>query len=185
MADNAAAHDMPFQLQPGPSAAVTLLRQLDQQAVVRANALSRRWSHGRTVTEVLARRLASVEVALMVWLMARGRHRSGIHMLIGVAVIYALSEALGTLWRRQRPFARLPQVEGLVEHGGGRSFPSRHVASAVAMATIGMRAQPRLGRLMLLVGSVLGLSRVAAGLHYPSDVVAGVALGRVIGQILR
>lgn len=178
---------MSFTSQPGGPAGrlLTLLRQLDDQTVVRANALSRRWPGARTSTVVLAERLASVEAGLMVWSMLRGRHRSGVRMLIGVALIYALSEALGRLWRRRRPFVQLAEVEGLVAHAGGRSFPSRHVASAVAMATIGLRAQPRLGRLMLAVGSLLGISRVSAGLHYPSDVVAGAALGRLIGQLLR
>ena len=31
---------------------------------------------------------------------------------------------------------------------------------------------------------LLGLSRVAAGLHYPSDVLAGAVLGTVIGRVL-
>jgi undecaprenyl-diphosphatase len=89
---------------------------------------------------------------------------------------------IGFVWPRQRPFARLAHVEALLKHDAARSFPSRHVASGLAMAAIGARAHPRLGTAMTLVAWLLGLSRVAAGLHYPSDVLGGAALGQLIGS---
>jgi undecaprenyl-diphosphatase len=53
------------------------------------------------------------------------------------------------------------------------------------MAAIGGAAHPRLGTAMAFVAWLLGLSRVAAGLHYPSDVLVGAALGQAIGQFVR
>ncbi len=114
-----------------------------------------------------------------------GRQNSAVRMLAAVALVYLTSEVLGALWQRQRPFARLSEVEALVPHPEQRSFPSRHVASGLAMAVIGRRAHPRLGLAMAAVASGLGVSRVAAGLHYPSDVVAGAVLGSAIGWLLR
>ena len=49
------------------------------------------------------------------------------------------------------------------------------------MAVIGGRAHPRLGLAMAAVAWVLGLSRMAAGLHYPSDVLAGAMVGSAVG----
>jgi membrane-associated phospholipid phosphatase len=72
-----------------------------------------------------------------------------------------------------------------VAHTAERSFPSRHVASGLAMAAIGRDAHPKLGAAMAAVAWLLGLSRVAAGLHYPSDVLAGAALGRALGYLLQ
>jgi membrane-associated phospholipid phosphatase len=37
---------------------------------------------------------------------------------------------------------------------------------------------------MAIVAWLLGVSRIAAGLHYPSDVLAGAALGGAIGRLL-
>ncbi len=128
--------------------------------------------------------LAGVEVLLMGALALGGRRDSAARMLAAVAVLYLASELLGALWPRQRPFVRLSQVEALVAHAAERSFPSRHVASGLAMAAIGGRARPRLGLAMATVAWLLGVSRVAAGLHYPSDVLAGAALGCAIGHLL-
>jgi membrane-associated phospholipid phosphatase len=128
--------------------------------------------------------LAGVEVALMGVLALGGGLRSAARMLAAVALVYLASEVLGAVWPRQRPFARLSTIEALVSHAGGRSFPSRHVASGLAMAAIGGGAHPRLGLGMAAVAWLLGVSRVAAGLHYPSDVLAGAALGSALGQLL-
>ena len=130
---------------------------------------------GRVVS-VGADRLAAVEVALMLVLALGGRRRSAFEMLVYVGVVYAACEGLGRLWPRRRPFERLTGIRGLTRHAAGRSFPSRHVASGLVMAAIGGEEHPRLGALMAAVAWLLGLSRVAAGLHYPSDVLAGAAL---------
>lgn len=161
------------------------LRQIDDATVTRANTLARGARLSHTLTKVLAQRLAAVEVALMGLLLVTGGRRSVARMLVGVAGIYAISELVGGAWDRQRPFAVVPAVVALVDHTAGRSFPSRHTASGIAMGIIGGRDHPELGRAMLIVGVVLSLSRVAAGVHYPSDVVGGAALGAAIGRVLR
>ncbi len=129
-----------------------------------------------------ARWLAGVEIGLMLLLALRGRRDSALRMLGAVGLVYLTCDALGLAWPRPRPFAACSEVQPLVAHEISRSFPSRHVASGLAMAAIGGRAHPRLGCAMAAVAWLLGVSRVAAGLHYPSDVLAGAALGRLIGQ---
>jgi undecaprenyl-diphosphatase len=161
------------------------LRKGDHGLALGLNALARRSALTRVVAGGLAEWLAVVEVVLMAALALGGRPRSALRMLAGVAVVYLASEVLGGAWRRGRPFARLGEVQALAPHAGGRSFPSRHVASGVAMATIASTAHPWLGASMACVALLLGLSRVAAGLHYPSDVLAGALIGRVIGRLLR
>jgi membrane-associated phospholipid phosphatase len=159
---------------------------VDRALVMRANtALRAGPPELLALIRLLAERLAGVEVGLMGALLVMGRRRSVGRMLLAVTWVYAASEALGKLWPRERPFAQISTVEALVGHAAGRSFPSRHVASALAMAAVGGRAQPALGRTMAAAAILLGASRVAAGLHYPSDVVAGALLGAAIGRMLR
>ena len=141
-----------------------------------ANRGARRTSLTRRATGTSARCLAGVEAALMLLLAIGGRRGSALRMLAAVCGVYVVSDVLGALWPRQRPFARLSEVEALVRHDAGRSFPSRHVASGLALAAIGGRAHPRLGLLMSLVAWLLGLSRVAAGLHYRRRTGHGVYL---------
>jgi membrane-associated phospholipid phosphatase len=62
------------------------------------------------------------------------------------------------------------------------SFPSAHATSSVAAATALGRVAPN--RRMLLYGLATGicLTRPYLGMHYPSDVLAGVVLGALIGR---
>ena len=158
---------------------------MDDALVIGLNRLVRRKPRLAKLIGATARWLAGVEIALMVMLGISGRRGSAVRMLAAVSVVYIASEGLGVLWLRQRPFARLSNVSCLVPHDAGRSFPSRHVASGLAMASIGGREHPRLGLVMAMVAWLLGVSRVAAGLHYPSDVLAGAALGWFLGRYVQ
>jgi undecaprenyl-diphosphatase len=164
---------------------VTVFASADDAAVRALNQRLRRSPAAARWTGVLASRLASVEVGLMLLLALGGGRRSAMRMLLAVAMVYVLSELLGRIWPRARPFERLTDVEPLAEHTAGRSFPSRHVASGLAMAIIGGRDHASLGWLMAWVAALLGVTRIGAGLHYPSDVAAGVAIGQLIGAALK
>ncbi|MFC8514093.1 phosphatase PAP2 family protein [Streptomyces sp. NPDC057257] len=78
--------------------------------------------------------------------------------------------------RRPRP----AHVEPLVRTAGRHSFPSSHAtsaaAAAVAYGALGAHAIPPLAAAMCL-------SRLVVGVHYPSDVAAGAALGALTARI--
>jgi membrane-associated phospholipid phosphatase len=155
----------------------------DDTIASRINAAVRCSPPAAAVVGRMAAGLASLEVMLMLVLSLAGRRRAAATMLAAVGLVYLSSEGFGAAWPRQRPFARIKDVEALARHTPERSFPSRHVASGLAMAAIGRQAHPRLGASMAAVAWLLGISRVAAGLHYPTDVLAGAALGSAIGAV--
>lgn len=65
------------------------------------------------------------------------------------------------------------------------SFPSGHAVRAVMLAMIALGLGPLwLGLLLLIWAPLVGLARVAMGVHYLSDVLAGMVLGLVIGGIV-
>ena len=154
----------------------------EDRLVIWLNASARRHDPLRLVVSALARWLAGVEIALMLVLAISGKRDSAARMLVAVGLVYVASDALGRVWPRSRPFARLSDVQGLAPHSPERSFPSRHVAAGLAMAAIGGRSHRRLGLLMSVVAWTLGVSRVVAGLHYPSDVLGGAALGMLLAR---
>ena len=61
------------------------------------------------------------------------------------------------------------------------SFPSGHTATAFAAAVAVALIYPRLGRPLLALAVVVGISRVYLGMHYALDVTAGMVLGIAVG----
>ena len=63
------------------------------------------------------------------------------------------------------------------------SFPSGHTSASVAVVTVLARALPRLKWVPFAVAGWVGASRIWRGSHFPSDVVAGIVTGFVVGSI--
>ena len=60
-------------------------------------------------------------------------------------------------------------------------MPSSHTAGAAAYATAATLTNPALGVLVVPAAATIAWSRVAAARHFPTDVLAGAALGIIIG----
>lgn len=65
------------------------------------------------------------------------------------------------------------------------SFPSGHSTTAIGIAFVIGFLVPRLFPPALAVGLLVGLSRIAIGMHYPSDVLAGAVLGMLGAYAVR
>jgi undecaprenyl-diphosphatase len=85
--------------------------------------------------------------------------------------------------KRPRPSDALPQIYKLVAQQDRFSFPSGHAAGAFLMATLFGHFYPGLHIPFYSAASIIGVSRIYNGLHYPSDVMAGTALGVVSARI--
>jgi undecaprenyl-diphosphatase len=96
-----------------------------------------------------------------------------------VALSFAANQAIKFVVRRPRP--RLDDLPPLVHTLSNRSYPSAHATTSFA----GARAlSPLLPAAPLwAVAAVLALSRPYLGVHYPSDTVAGAALGAAVAEL--
>lgn len=85
---------------------------------------------------------------------------------------------------RPRPYsAKGARVTPLVSRRDrdGDSFPSRHLACAAVIAIVFFSVSPVLGALLLIGTFLLAYTRFAIGVHYPSDLAAGITLGVLCG----
>jgi membrane-associated phospholipid phosphatase len=99
----------------------------------------------------------------------------------GVVGAHAASIAVKRVVRRPRPDH--PSVEVLVGTPSKLSFPSSHATSTTAAAVLYSGLTGR-NLVPALVPPMLA-SRLVLGVHYPTDVLAGAALGGLVGGLLR
>ena len=81
---------------------------------------------------------------------------------------------------RSRPYQVNPLVSANADVLDRFSFPSGHTLHAIAFTLVACAHYPALWVVLVPFTLVTAVSRVALGLHYPSDVLAGAALGALI-----
>lgn len=103
-------------------------------------------------------------------------------MLAGISVLAALVMSLKFVVRRRRPEG---EWGGIYRNTDPHSFPSGHAARAFLIAVIAAGLGPGWAALLLWVWAPLvSLARVAMGVHYVSDVVAGFIVGILMGLVV-
>jgi len=95
----------------------------------------------------------------------------------------ATSVVAKRLIRRVRPEAEIPVARQLSRRLRTTSFPSGHAASAAAFATGVALERPLLAAPVGALAAAVGASRVVTGVHFPSDVAAGFAVGVAAGTL--
>jgi undecaprenyl-diphosphatase len=112
--------------------------------------------------------------------------REGWWFIVVAAAVIAFGDilcsvALKPLIARPRPSLALDGVRALVGRKSSWSMPSNHAANTAAAAVLIARRWPRWMWPAALATLLVGYSRVYVGAHYPSDVLAGWAIGVALG----
>jgi membrane-associated phospholipid phosphatase len=111
----------------------------------------------------------------------RSHRREWLTAAAGVTLAHGASIGVKRVVRRTRPDH--PSVEVRVGTPSRLSFPSAHATSTTAAAVLYGRLLRR--PLVPVLVPPMALSRLVLGVHYPSDVVAGSALGAVVALAVR
>ncbi len=127
---------------------------------------------------------------VILFLAARGdRHagwrRAAFAAVLSTALALAVGQVIADLVDRVRPFVADPHAVHLfAAHAADASFPSDHATASFAIAVAIFLRKRNWGIVALIAAALLSVGRVAVGYHYPSDVLAGVALGTTAALIL-
>jgi undecaprenyl-diphosphatase len=97
----------------------------------------------------------------------------------GVVARFGATELIRYFIHRARPFVD-HTVEQLLPHTAW-SFPSGHATFFFAMATAVYLYDKRWGTAFFGLAALMTVSRVVAGIHYPSDIIAGALIGALVG----
>lgn len=125
--------------------------------------------------------LAPLAGILALWSAWTRRWRVLVLVAAASGLVWLVNPALKRVFARDRPTVR-PYVEPLSDY----SFPSGHAIASMTFASLlVLLAWPTRVRVPVLVGAVayvvmVGVTRIVLGVHWPSDLVAGWALGLAV-----
>jgi undecaprenyl-diphosphatase len=119
---------------------------------------------------------------LVIWRGSQAWRSLAIAMVAGILLTAVVVAIIKFTVRRRRPEGEWGQVYRRTDP---HSFPSGHAARAIMLATlaVGLGAPVWFAGLLAVWAPLVGLARVATGLHYVSDVLAGWALGILLGLV--
>jgi undecaprenyl-diphosphatase len=118
-------------------------------------------------------------LGLVWWLGPDAWQKRAAVMLVSTLVLAVIVMTIKFTVRRQRPAGEWGNIYRRTDP---HSFPSGHAARAVLLAVLALGMGPIwFGLLLLLWAPLVVLARVAMGVHYLSDVLAGATIGVVFG----
>lgn len=148
--------------------------------------------HGRARHPVLLRLMVLASRAgngplwgLLIALQAWPGGRPWLALALGAmgALHVLLVKGLKAAFARARPCERCEGVQALEARLDRHSFPSGHTLHALAFSLVLSAQDPRWGWLLWPLSLAIALSRMVLGLHYPSDVLAAIAIGGALATL--
>jgi undecaprenyl-diphosphatase len=123
-----------------------------------------------------------IGLGLLWWLGSGEWQQLALVMIIGILITAVVVMAIKFTVRRSRPQGEWGQI---YRNTDPHSFPSGHAARSTMLAVIGVGLGPLwLGLALLIWAPLVGLARIILGVHYPSDVLAGMVFGLIIGVLV-
>ena len=158
----------------------------DLRLALRVYRAAERWSMRQLLTVVSVLGNGPLWYAVIIWL-ATGSfedQQCAVRMLllgiVNLLLYYVLKRGIG----RSRPYEHCGDIRACVRPLDRFSFPSGHALHAVAYSLLLSWYFPSLAPVLWAFTALVLFSRVALGLHYPSDVLAAVVMGSMTGGLM-
>lgn len=105
------------------------------------------------------------------------------HKVVYITVLalilgFFLDQIISILVNRPRPFIDYPELYRIPLGYDSTSFPSTHTLNLFAISlSVYLVDYKKYGLFLILLAILIGLARVAGGIHYPSDILGGILIG--------
>jgi undecaprenyl-diphosphatase len=121
---------------------------------------------------------AIIVASALTWILGKRQDRVGLIWLVALVLLSDLvSNTLKNLIMRVRPCGALEGVRLLVGCGGSFSMTSSHAVNIFAAMVFLTARYRKFWPIFISIAVVVAYSRVYVGVHYPSDVIVGAAIG--------
>lgn len=97
---------------------------------------------------------------------------------------YFMAVLLKNLFQIPRPFFALPDIEPLLSKTTF-SFPSEHASIFMALSVLIFLLHKKAGYIFIFFTILIGIARIAAGVHFPIDILGGFILGGIIAYFIK
>lgn len=123
-----------------------------------------------------------IGLGLLWWLGSGEWQQLALVMIISILITAVVVMVIKFTVRRSRPLGEWGRIYRITDP---HSFPSGHAARSTMLAVVGLGLGPLwLGLALLIWAPLVGLARIILGVHYPSDILAGMVLGLFIGVLV-
>lgn len=139
------------------------------------------------IATTLIGNLAIIWLVAAVILLAFKNSRSvGIMVIMAVIFSFIMGEGiLKHIIQRPRPYDIFPAVQLLVAKSTAYSFPSGHTTTAFAAVYVMSGYLKRYAWLLWGLAGLMAFSRLYLFMHYPTDIIAGILLGLIVGKMVK
>ena len=101
----------------------------------------------------------------------------GVEALLSLAISQIIVHSLKRIMSRERPYKIIEHLNTFGIDLSDYSFPSGHTTASFSLATTLALNLPKFTLIVILLASLIAISRIYLGVHYPTDVAAGLILG--------
>lgn len=145
-----------------------------------------------TLSNEINQAISFVLATLLIWFLViwyavvaiwhkRSRLKELLALGLGAAMVYLFNTLVSMWWWRPRPFLSMA-IDPVINVGLTKSFPSDHTSLAFFLAYLLFKCKRNWWWSFIIAGLV-GFGRVAAGVHYPLDILAGSVVGVALGYL--